>query len=139
MNGVGIDARLARRQRWMVWVGWVVSVLPVLIVLISSRWKLTADPGYVREFARIGWPESALPQLAALQLSFIALYLIPPTGVLGAILLTGYLGGAMASYVRIGEWGPPLVPFTTAALAWLGLFLREPRIRALIPWRAGRP
>ena len=127
------------RRRWMLWVGWLISVLPVLIVLISSRWKLTADPGYVREFTRIGWPTSALPQLAVLQLSFIALYLIPQTAVLGAILITGYLGGAIASYVRIGELNPPLVPFTTAVLAWLGLFLREPRLRSLLPLRRPKP
>jgi hypothetical protein len=52
------------------------------------------------------------------------------------VLLTGYLGGAIATYVRIGEWNPPLVPFTTAVLAWVGLWLREPRLRALIPFRA---
>jgi len=78
---------------------------------------------------------SALETLAALQLTAIALLLIPWTSVLGAILLTGYLGGAVASYVRMGEYYPRLVPFTTAALAWLGLFLREPRLRALLPFR----
>jgi hypothetical protein len=124
-----------RQRRWMVWVGWLISIMPVLIVLISSRWKLTADPGYVREFTRIGWPTSALPLLAGLQLSFMALYLIPWTAVLGAVLITGYLGGAIASYVRIGELNPPLVPFTTAVLAWLGLFLRDERVRALLPIR----
>jgi len=74
--------------------------------------------------------------LASLQLAAIVLYLIPQTALLGAVLLTGYLGGAIASYVRIGEWYPPLVPFTTAVLAWLGLWLREPRLRALIPFRS---
>ena len=78
---------------------------------------------------------SALETLAALQLTAIALLLIPWTSVLGAILRTGYLGGAVASYLRMGEYYPPLVPFTTAALAWLGLFLREPRLRALLPFR----
>jgi hypothetical protein len=53
----------------------------------------------------------------------------------GAIILTGYLGGAVATYVRLGEWYPPLVPFTTAVLAWLGLFLREPRLWVLLPFR----
>jgi hypothetical protein len=54
---------------------------------------------------------------------------------LGAVLLTGYMGGAIASYVRMGEYYPPLVPLTTALLAWLGLYLREPRLRALLPIR----
>jgi len=64
------------------------------------------------------------------------LYVIPRTSVLGAVLLTGYLGGAIASYVRIGALYPPLVPLTTAMLAWLGLYLRDRRIRELLPIRA---
>jgi hypothetical protein len=128
------------RNNWMVWAGWIISLAPVLIVLTSSRWKLTQQAAYVREWGRIGWQVSALPQIASLQLVAIALYVFPPTAVLGAILLTGYLGGAIASYVRIGEWYPPLVPFTTAVLAWAGIYLREPRLRALLPLRrkAGR-
>ena len=123
------------RDNWMVWAGWIISLAPVLVVLTSSRWKLTSDPWYVREWIRIGWQASALPQIAALQLIAIALYVIPPTAVLGVVLLTGYLGGAIASYVRIGEWYPPLVPFGTALLARAGIYLREPRLRALLPLR----
>lgn len=124
-----------RWHRWAVWAGWIISLAPLYIVLTSANWKLTENPWYVREFARIGWQAPMLPVLASLQLAAIVLYLIPQTALLGAVLLTGYLGGAIASYVRIGEWYPPLVPFTTAALAWLGLWLREPRLRALIPFR----
>ena len=124
-----------RWRRWMVWAGWLVSCAPVFIVLSSARWKLTHDPWYVREITRIGWMTSALETLATLQLLAIVLYVIPWTSVLGAILLTGYLGGAVATYVRVGEYYPPLVPFTTAALAWVGLFLREPRLRVLLPFR----
>ena len=61
--------------------------------------------------------------------------MIPQTAVLGAVLLTGYRGGAIASYVRIGEFTSPLVPFTTCLLAWLGLHLREERLRRLLPIR----
>src|SRR5690242_19827364 len=110
---------------WMLWAGRVVSVLPVLVVLMSARMKLTSDPWYVQEWARLGWQASALPMIASLQLIAITLFVIPRTAMLGAVLLTGYLGGAIASYVRIGELTPPLVPFTTAVLAWLGLFLRD--------------
>jgi hypothetical protein len=122
-------------HRWAVWAGRLISLAPVYIVLTSANWKLTQNPWYVGEFGRIGWQAGALPLLASLQLAAIVLYVIPQTAVLGAVLLTGYLGGAIASYVRIGEWYPPLVPFTTAALAWLGLWLREPRLRALLPFR----
>ena len=120
---------------WMLWAGRIVSVLPVLIVLMSARMKLTSDPWYVQEWGRLGWQAGALPLIASLQLIAITLYVIPRTAVLGAVLLTGYLGGAIASYVRIGEFTPPLVPLTTAMLAWLGLFLRDVRIRRLLPVR----
>jgi hypothetical protein len=119
----------------MLWAGRVISVAPVLIVLTSARWKLTHSPFYVQEFARIGWQGWALPLLAGLQLSAIAVFVIPPTAVLGVVILTGYLGGAIASYVRIGEFYPPLVPLTTALLAWLGIYLRDERVRALLPFR----
>jgi hypothetical protein len=128
-------AMTTRWQRYAGWAGWLVTCAPVYIVLSSATWKLTHNAWYVREFARIGWPASALEMLAAMQLTAIVLLVLPWTSVLGAILLTGYLGGAVATYVRIGEWYPPLVPFTTAVLAWLGVFLREPRLWVLLPVR----
>lgn len=124
-----------RFERWLVWAGWLVSLAPAYIVLSSARWKLTSNPWYVREWERFGWQLPMLPYIASLQLVALALFLFPPTAVLGAVLLTGYMGGAMASYVRIGEFYPPLVPFTTAVLAWVGIWLREPRLRQLIPIR----
>jgi hypothetical protein len=127
-----------RLQVSMLWLGRLVSVAPVAIVLWSSHAKLTHDPWYVREWVRIGWQVPALPYIASLQLIAITLYVIPWTSVLGAVLLTGYLGGAIATYVRIGELYPPLVPFTTAVLAWAGLFLRDARVRALLPFRSLR-
>ena len=102
---------------------------------MSARWKLTFDPWYVQEWGRLGWETPALPLIASLQLVAIVLYVIPRTAVLGAVLLTGYMGGAIASYARIGEPYPPVVPLTTALLAWLGLYLREERLRALLPFR----
>jgi hypothetical protein len=125
----------SRWRRWAFWAGWLVTCAPAFIVLSSARWKLTHNAWYVQEISRIGWPTSALETLAALQLTALVLLVIPWTSVLGAIMLTGYLGGAIASYVRMGEYYPPLVPFTTAALAWLGLFLREPRLWVLLPIR----
>ena len=128
----------ARWHRWMVWAGWLVSCAPVYIVLSSARWKLTSNPWYVNEWGRIGWAAPDLPFIASLQLVAIALYIVPQTAVLGAVLLTGYMGGAIASYVRIGEYYPPLVPLTTALLAWIGLYFREERLRALLPFRTRR-
>lgn len=137
MNSVAVPLEKATwRNRWMSWTGWIVSAAPIWIVLSSARWKLTSDPWYVREWQRIGWEMPALPFIASLQLVAIVLFVIPRTAVLGAVLLTGYMGGAIASYVRIGELYPPLVPLTTALLAWLGVYLREPRLRALLPFRS---
>ena len=120
---------------WMLWAGRAVSLAPILIVLMSARWKLTSNPWYVQEWDRIGWMGDALPWIALLQLGAIVLYVIPQTAVLGAVLLTGYMGGAIASYVRIGELNPPMLPLSVAVLAWLGLYLREPRLRNLLPLR----
>jgi hypothetical protein len=88
-------------------------------------------------FAQIGWPESALTLLACLQLGAIILYIFPPTSVLGAVILTGYLGGAIASYTRIGYYYPVVVPLSTSMIAWLGIWLRDERLRALLPIRLG--
>jgi hypothetical protein len=123
-------------KRWMLWIGRVVSLWPAFVIVTSATWKLTRNPEYVAEFGRIGWPESALTGLALLQLSCLVLYLIPPTAVLGAVLLTGYLGGAIAAYVRLGEPYPVLVPLSTSLIAWAGIYLRDERLRGLLPIRS---
>jgi len=122
-------------KKWLVPAGWLVSLVPAFICLTSSRWKLTHSPFYVREWTRIGWPIAEINGVGLLQIAFVLLYLIPQTALLGTVLLTAYLGGALASYVRIGEFNPPLVPLTTCLLAWLGIYLREPRLRAILPFR----
>jgi DoxX-like family len=124
-----------RYERWIVWAGRVISIAPVFILLTSARWKLTHTPFYVREWQHIGYVPDYLNPIGIVQLTCVALYLIPQTAVLGTVLLTGYLGGAIASYVRIGQFYPPLVPLTTCLLAWLGIYLREERLRKLLPFR----
>jgi hypothetical protein len=135
MNAVDVEASKTSRKRWVLWVGRVLSVWPVFVELSSATWKLSRTPWYVAEFARIGWPESALTLLACLQLGCLLLYVIPQTSIFGAILLTGYLGGAIASYTRIGEPNPVLVPLSTSVIAWLGIYLREERLWLLVPFR----
>jgi hypothetical protein len=137
MSSIALELQAPPRKRWILWAGWVVSLWPAFVVASSATWKLTRNAWYVAEFARIGWPESALNLLAFLQLGCIVLFLIPRTSVLGAILLTGYLGGAIATYVRIGEPYPVLVPLSTSMIAWAGLYLRDQRLRSLIPIRRG--
>jgi hypothetical protein len=122
--------------KWMVWTGWGVAALPVLMLFVSAIMKL-AKPAFVVEgFIKHGYPESMLVGLGIVELVCTVLYVIPQTSVLGAILLTGYLGGATATHVRVGEFSQAFsgaIPF--GVLLWLGLFLREPRLRALIPLR----
>ena len=90
-------------KRWLPWIGWLLSIGAVSILLMSARWKLTFDPWYVKEWGRIGWDPSMLPRIALIQLACVALYLTPRTAVLGAVLLTGYLGGAISQYTRLEE------------------------------------
>jgi hypothetical protein len=118
------------------WGGRVLSALPVLMLLMSGAMKLVNPPEVAKEMARLGYPESLALGLAIVELGCTLVYLIPRTAVLGAILLTGYLGGAVATHVRVGD--PPgafLQPAILGVLLWGGLFLRDPRLRALIPLR----
>lgn len=135
MSAIEVPALEKGGKRWMLWISWVVSLWPAFVIVTSATWKLTRNPAYVAEFGRIGWPESALTGLALIQLSCLVLYLIPPTAILGAVLLTGYLGGAIAAYVRLGEPYPVLVPLSTSLIAWAGIYLRDERLRALLPVR----
>jgi len=139
MNAADVQEREKIGKRWILWAGWVLSLWPAFVIVSSATWKLTRNPWYVHEFGRIGWPQGALTGLALLQLGCLVLYLIPRTAVLGAILLTGYLGGAIASYVRIGELYPVLVPLSTSMIAWTGIYLRDERLRALLPLRRRFP
>ena len=136
---MAVPVRETTQKRWMLWTGRVLSLWPVVVVVSSATWKLTRNPWYVMEFGRIGWPESALTGLALLQLACLVLYVIPSTAVLGAVLLTGYLGGAIASYVRIGDFYPVLVPLSTSVIAWAGIYLRDERLRSLLPLRSRVP
>jgi hypothetical protein len=122
-------------RRRTVWAGRVLSAIPVVMLVVSAALKLSHSPQAVQMFvSSLGYPESLLPKLAVLELTCVALYAFPRTAVLGAILVTGYLGGAITSHLRIGE--PFAVQALLAILAWGGLFLRDERLRALLPFRA---
>lgn len=128
-----VDA--ARVKVWMQWSGRILSAFGVLICLSSIFAKLTHDAGYVTQWERLGFPESRLTGVGLVQLTGILLYLTPSTSVLGAVVMTGYLGGAIASWVRLGEPTPMMVPLSTCLLLWAGLYLREDRLQALLPLR----
>ena len=117
------------------WAGRIASGIPVLMLVMSATMKLLKPPGMVEGFTSLGWPEHSAMGLGILELACAAVYVIPRTSILGAILMTGYLGGAIATHVRIGEL--MIVPqVVLGALVWLGLYLRDARLRALVPLRS---
>jgi hypothetical protein len=126
-----------RSKKWMPWAGRVVSAIPIAMMLLSAAVKLSHQAGMAEMFTKkLGYPEGTLSGIGILELLCVVLYAIPRTAVLGAVLLAGYLGGAVASHVRIGE--PFAMPLALGVLAWLGLFLRDGRVRALLPLRNQR-
>src|SRR5207237_124788 len=118
----------------MIWIGWLLSALPSLMLLFSGSMKLVKPEDVVKGFEHLGYPEHLALALGIIEIGCTLIYLIPRTAVLGAILLTGYLGGAIATHVRLLEL-QFLVPLILGVLIWGGLFLRDPRMRALIPIR----
>ncbi len=118
-------------SKTMLWAGRVTSILPVLLLLMSGVMKLVKPPAVVEGFAKLGYPDRLALPLGIVELVCTVLYVIPQTSVLGAILLTGYLGGATATHVRLGD--PFVGPIIFGVFVWLGLYLRDARLRVLIP------
>jgi hypothetical protein len=117
------------------WTGYAFTAIPVLMLTFSGVMKLVRPEGVVTEFIRLGYPETVIAILGVVELACAALYLFPRTSVLGAILIAAYLGGATATHVRVGDLAffmPPLL----GAMAWGGLYLRDERLRALIPLKS---
>jgi hypothetical protein len=116
------------------WAGWIISAIPILMMGGIGTFILL----FKREIAvdgnvKYGYPASVTVPLLIVEIICVILYAIPQTAVLGAILLTGYLGGAVATHVRAGE--PWFFPVIAGVLVWLGLVLRDPRLRSLVPLR----
>ena len=128
------DAQTSSVSKKQLWVGRIISALAVLLLLVSGAMKLMKPAPVVEGFAHFGYPERLIFGIGILELACTIVYAIPRTSVLGAILVTGYLGGATATNVRIGD---PLffVPAILGVLVWGGLFLRDDRLRALLPLR----
>lgn len=127
----------AARPKPLTYVGWTLTVLPSLLLFFSAYMKLSKNPQAVEGFAKAGYPEGALFWIGVTELACTILYLVPQTAVLGAILLTGYLGGATCHHVRAGE--PFVTPIIVGVVVWGGLFLRDQRLRALLPLRRTPP
>jgi DoxX-like protein len=120
-----------------IWTGRVLSGLAVLFLLMDATMKVLRPPFVIEGTTKVGYSAGVILPLGIIQLVCLIIYLVPRTSVLGAILWTGYLGGAVATHVRVGDplFSHILFPTYVAALLWLGLWLREPRLRALVPIR----
>lgn len=118
------------------WAGRILSALPALFLLFDGAMKLVKPTFVVEATVKLGFPESVIVPLGIVVLVCTILYLLPATAILGAILLTGYLGGAVATHVHAGHGAfEILFPVIFGILLWGGLVLRDPRLRLLLPWR----
>jgi hypothetical protein len=126
------DSPRVSKGAW--WAGWILSGLVILwIAVIGTVFSLTMPEMVEQNMAKYGYPASTVTPIHIVAVACVILYAIPRTAVLGAILLTGYLGGAVATHVRFGDaWSLPVI---FGVLVWLGLFLRDRRVRDLIPLR----
>ena len=131
-------ASLATRSAVSRWAGRVLSGIAVLFLTFDVGIKLVRSKDAVEGTAQLGWAPHHLPILGAIQAVCLALYLVPRTAPLGAVLWTGYLGGAIATHLRLDNplFTHILFPVYVAALLWAGLYLRDDRVRALL--RAAR-
>jgi hypothetical protein len=127
----------ARSEKWRHRAGIALSALPVLFLLFDCTIKLLKIQPVVESFAELGYPDSLARGLGLLELACLSLYLIPRSAILGAIVLTGFLGGAIATHLRVGDplFSHTLFPLYVAILVWGGVFLRDDTLRTLIPWR----
>jgi hypothetical protein len=124
-------------SRRALWTGRVLSGLAVAFLLFDGAGKLFEVQPVIDGTKQLGYPPDIVFGLGVTLLSCLLTYLVPRTSVLGAVLLTGYLGGAVATHVRVGNplFTHVLFPTYVAALLWGGLILRDPRLRAFLPWR----
>ena len=119
--------------------GWIISILPCLMLLMSAAMKfLKPEPGFSEGIKHLGWENVSMTALGIVELACTIIYLIPRTAVLGAILLAAYLGGAKAAHIRIGDpvLTSSLITVSLGVLVWLGIWLRDSRLRALTPFRS---
>lgn len=122
----------------LLWTGRVLSALPVIAMVLSGAMKIAHAPQVIDKLVgTFGYQESAATGIGILEITCAIVYAVPRTSALGGVLVAGYLGGAVATHVRIGDPGF-IAPLLLGIIAWAGLFLRDGRIRALLPVRAPR-
>lgn len=116
------------------WSGAVISAICTLALIASGAMKFAKPGNFAEDFTKMGFAIELANTLAIIEIACALIYAFPRTAVLGAILCTGYLGGAVVTHVRAGD-GMWISPVILGVLVWLGLFLRDPRVRALAPIR----
>ena len=124
---------MAAKVGKVVWIGRVLSGLVGAFFVFGAVMKLKGGPEVAEGMAHLGLPDAMIQPLAILELSCAVIYLIPMTSVIGAILLAGYMGGAICVHWRVGD--DVYTQVALGVVVWLGLWLREPRLRPLIPIR----
>jgi DoxX-like family len=130
---------VAPTSKGMLWTGRILTGLAGLFMLFDGAMKIVKEPHAVEGTKALGYPENVLVPLGIVLVACAVIYLFPRTSVFGAILLTGYLGGAVASQVRIDAGAfPILFPVIFAAIMWGGLYFRDARLRALVPFARSR-
>jgi hypothetical protein len=132
------STQTASASKKRLWAGRIISALAILFLLFDSAGKLMQLAPFVKETTRLGYPESVVLGIGIIELGCLSVYLIPRTSILGAILLTGYLGGAVATHVRIESplFTHVLFPIYVGVLIWGGLFLLDDRLREFFPLRS---
>ena len=123
-------------SRAALWTGRVLSALAILFLYVDSVAKLLQLPPVIEASAQLGYPASTVLPIGVILLACVAAYAIPTTSPLGALLLTGYLGGAIATHLRVGNplFSHTLFPIYVALFVWGGLYLRDARLRAFLAW-----
>lgn len=130
------DTEATSLSKKAIWAGWIMSALPILLLLVDGVMKLVKPAPVVEATVGLGYPESSIVGIGIVLLVCTIVYAIPRTSILGAILLTGYLGGAVATHVRVGAGLFPVVfAVFFGVLVWGGVYLRDERLRALVPLR----
>ncbi len=134
MTAATLNPVVSSPSRPALWTGRVLSALAVLFLTFDASMKLFLVPEAIEGTASLGYPVHVLPIIGVIQVICLVAYLVPRTAVLGAVLWTGYLGGAIATHVRVENplFTHVLFPIYVAAFIWGGLYLRDSRVRALI-------
>lgn len=127
------NSQLKPVSKTRLWTGWIITSLVGLFLLFDAIVKLIMVKEVIEASVRLGYPDNTMFGIGLVLLISTILYLIPKSAVLGAVLLTGYLGGAVTTHVRIGD--PFYFPIAMGILVWIGIYLREKRLKLVVPVR----